>query len=382
MRYNPVVSSVGIEVECRNVSKRNMSRLLRGVSCKVINDGSVRHYQPTVLGFPFIRVESDLVRRTLRTMDLYHSEQEMGCEIVSPIIDTSVKGWENYILRIMDAVGKLGEGVAAETSIHVHVNAHGLPVDVIKNLVRLWQSVEAGVFRLSASEMGVYRGSIHRDSHYCRPLVKKGPHVQKCADGLHRPCFDVDAIQRCDSLDDLEKALGRIDRNNTHYHISRYMALGLHPLFRLGSVEFRTFNFTLVPANIITYVNLSKSLLRNAMDKQVEDYPLNPYGTSNLTLADMVNWLRIEDDSTIYTLENLWAMGEFPAPLAGWRMTHMEGQRRGFEWGRIRNELKPAPIPEDEKIWRSDSLTNDAVEITGTVSINEIVKAFKTVRRL
>ena len=228
-RYYPVVHSVGIEIEARDVSRELIRSRLGGFSGKVINDGSIRTRKPSVAGFPFISIKNkdDDMYNILYSMGVVTDSKEMGCEIVSSIIDTSQEGWERYVFKILDALEKLGEGVATNTSIHVHVNARGLPIDVIKNVVQIWKSIESGMFRISAGPLGTYRGALHKDSHYCRPLVKQGPHVQRCSDGLYRPCFDVDAIARCNTMEDLEKALGRIDENNTQYHISRYMALGL-----------------------------------------------------------------------------------------------------------------------------------------------------------
>jgi len=375
----PVVSSVGIEIECKNVSRETAQHLLYNQPVQIINDGSVRDYKPTVAGLPFVSMDSNTrAYKLLQGAGVANANKEIGCELVSSIIDTTQKGWENYVLRALDSVHKLGEGIATTTSVHVHVNARGLPIDVIKNLVRLWQSVESGMFRISCGPLGTYRGAMHKDSHYCRPLIKKGPHAQKCLDARYRPCFNVDAISKCNTMGDLEMALGRIDKNNTHYHISRYMALSLHPLFRLGSVEFRTFNFTLSPAHIIAYVEVSKAILRNAMDKYIEEYPLNPYGTSDMHLVDLVNWLRIYDDKLIYTLEDLWSIGEFPPPLAGWRMTHMKRQATQFDWGRIRKELKPSPIPENEKIWDSESLiADDSTGLEGTIKVSTIKDVLK-----
>ena len=78
------------------------------------------------------------------------------------------------------------------------------------------------------------------------------------------------------------------------------------------------------------------------MDKHgLEDLPRHPYGTSDITLDYMIDILEIGEDKLIYTLEDLWSMGQFPPPLIGHRFTHL-GQRDVFSWGSsIRKELIP-----------------------------------------
>lgn len=382
MLYNEIGNSIGIEVEAYGVGLALARQLAsaNGVTDRIINDGSIRHYSRTFLGFQNFELEEPDNLSILTSAGLVGSRMEMGCEIVTNILDTSERGWESGVIRILEFLRRMGETIALNTGVHIHTNASGLPVDVLHNLIHLWTSIEAGMYRLSCGPLGVFRGTQHMDSHYCRPLIPEGPLVVRDPRGILRPSFDVQCLLNATSVKDFAKAFMRSDSMaDYHYHSPRYVGLNFHSLFRLGSIEFRTFNSSLVPSHIVTWVELVKSIIRKAMDKStMRILPKNPYGTDSISLEYMIDLLEIVDQRVIYTLEDLWNMGEFPPPLAGWRFTHREEQRQGFDWGSIKKELIPPPVPEDVKVWASDSLINpNIVKQPGGMSLGLFLNSAK-----
>jgi hypothetical protein len=138
---------------------------------------------------------------------------------------------------------------------------------------------------------------------------------------------------------------------------------------------------SLVPAHVLAWVEFSKHIIRKAMDKhELEDLPRHPYGTEIITLEYMVDILEIGDDRLLYTLEDLWDMGQFPPPLLGHRFTHLP-QREGFDWGSdIRKELIPGYLGRDVEIQSGESGQNTERlnELPGTVTVPMFLELLDT----
>ena len=352
--YRPIATSIGIEIEAKSLSRSLVRTMLRnaGIQCSVIQDGSVRNYAPTIFGLPFITADND-TRNILRGLNTSRMDTELGCEVVSPIILTSTPGWEKYVFSVLDLLQNLGEGIASQTSIHIHVNAEGLPVDALHHIIKIWKSIEAGIFRISCGPLGYFRGDVHKDSHYCRPLIKKGPLVMRNSDGGFRPSYDVDCLLKTNSVEEFAQALGRSDDyGGQRYHTPRYAALCFHSLFRLGSIELRTFNFTHNTRHVLAYIEVAKSLVRASMDKFIDELPEYPHGSNDMPFSTLLDGLQVQDNQLAYTLEELWNMGQFANPIKGWRQTHLA--QDGFRWGNIRRALIPDRI-QNEEIHPSDS---------------------------
>lgn len=383
--YRSIATDVGLEIEAADVPVWLVEKLLvdRGVKYgDVKEDGSIREILPSVFGLPHIKVDADS-ENILRTLGAYKESARMGAEVISPIISTTNPEWERYIFDTLEVLLDLGEGVATSTGIHVHVNAKGLPIDAIHNMIRLWQSVEAGIYRISSGPLGKYRGSSHMDSHFCRPLVPDGALVCDCEDGRKRQTFDVNSLLATVDMREFAQALGRTDvagAERRHYHPSRYAGICFYSLFRQGSIELRTFNTTDKASHIIAWVELAKAIIRVSMNKNLpEELETHPYGSKDMLFNQLISYLQMRRSDVIYTLEDLWNMGDFPPPLKGKRMNHL-----GYyiDWSGVDSILIPKTI-EDEKVYPHDSLKNKkrVGEVEGHISIKMLNKLLNMYRR-
>jgi hypothetical protein len=374
--YKPIGTTIGLEIETANIPLHlARERLGHTDGFSVVEDGSVRRYQNTMFGLPTITVSDELVE-TLAMLGLRYHSTQMGAEIVSDIIFTNSDNWELRIMRILENIQNLGEGIAISTGIHIHVNGVGLPVEMLKNLIRLWMALESGIYRLSCGPLGVFRGEIHKDAHYCRPLVKEGPLVWH-SNGKLQQCYSIECLLNAKNELEFAQAYGRSDAFTTrHWHTPRYSGINFHSLFRLGSIEFRTFNASLVPSHVFAWIELCKAIVHKAMEKRRIDLPEHPYGSNNMAFDYVLDTLEITDDLFIGTLEKLWDMGKFPMPLKGHRFTHL-GQVDGFDWGRIGKHLIPPYLDSDTRVYGSDSEKNEdsSIQIENYISIDNFVEA-------
>jgi len=325
-------------------------------------DGSIRHYEPSFFSLSHVDTSAlnKAARGALRSLGIYNERVEFGTEFITPIITTNEKGWESIILKMLEIGERFGDGINPQTGIHVHVNAQGAPVSVLQNIVKVWRAIESGVYRLSCGPSGEHRGGFHKDAHFCRPLTGKGPLVMQDDQGYNRQCYTVNCLLAADTLEEFAVAYARSDQNaGQHYHTPRYAGLCFHSLFRQGSIELRTPNSTLEARHLLAWVELAQAIIQRGFDKQALEMPANPYGTGDLGLADILDVLDIREGAELYTLEELWNMGEFPKPLAGYRWTHVPNQQGDFHWGNIAGRLLPPALPKDTKIYGSDSLKGE-----------------------
>ena len=383
--YRPIGTAIGLEIEAKDIPIGLAKYIVkeRRMNVSIADDGSMRHHQNTLFGLTGVDVNSKAILKLLRRGGFYREEAQIGAEVVTDIILTSDPDWERHVFNNLELVASLGEGIASSTGIHVHINGAGLPVEVLHNLIHLWQSLEAGIYRLSCGPLGYFRGAVHKDAHYCRPLTDDGPLCWRSGhDGRVQPSYTVETLLEARSVMEFAQAYGRSDKyTNKHWHTPRYSGLNFHSLFRLGSIEFRTFNVSLVPAHVLSWVELSKHIIRKAMDKhELEELPRHPYGTSDITLDYMVDILEVGEDRLIYTLEDLWNMGQFPPPLLGHRFTHLP-QREGFNWGSdIRKGLIPGYLNRDVAVQAGDSGRNTERlnELPGTVTVPMFMELLDT----
>lgn len=383
--YRPIGTAIGLEIEAKDITM-NLAKYMIGqrkLNAVITDDGSVRHHAPTLFGMTNVQFKDNSVLRMLMNGGIYRDRAQIGAELVTDIILTSDPKWQHQVFDSLELLHSLGEGIASSTGIHVHVNGQGLPVEVLHNLIHLWQSFEAGIYRLSCGPLGYFRGAVHKDAHYCRPLTYDGPLCWRSgSDGRVQPSYTVENLLKTRSVMEFAQAYGRSDKFTTrHWHTPRYSGLNFHSLFRLGSVEFRTFNASLVPAHVLAWVELSKHIIRKAMDKhELADLPQHPYGTDAVSLQYMADVLEIGDDKLLYTLEELWNMGEFPPPLKGYRFTHLD-QREGFSWGSdVRKALIPPYLDSDVPVqhWNSEQNDSRLGEIKGAITVPAFLELIET----
>lgn len=320
-----LIESIGIEIEFARLP-RGVTRGLRRGGWRLVRDGSVDTRHRALLGL--IPCEGGGDRTTF------------GGELVSPILDTTKDGWDSQLLTILDTLRRGGEGVDARTSIHVHVNATGLPLFAIRFLYEIGAYLEAGIYRLSCGEAGVHRGDILHDHGYARPITQQGPPVMECRDGTHRPAFSLHTIRNIQSYQELRQASGRYDTTGGKYAEARYVWLNPLSLLQHGTVEFRLFNMTTYPKFVLAWVKLCMEIVTSSLSKHSELPPPNPLGTNDITLEEILEFLQIRDNPTIYRLERLWELGSFSRGIRGWQMGHL-GHK--VSWNGVREELIPEP---------------------------------------
>jgi len=332
-RGRPVIDTAGIEIEFADLPKAACNHIRESVGWSLVEDGSVRNYRKQYFGLPVGG------RRPVM----------FGGEFVSPLLDLTGSEWKNSVSKIVEALYRAGEGVNVSTSIHVHINAQGIPFYALHNLVRIAAYIEEAMFRWSCAEAGVHRGALHLDYAYCRPITKKGPPVVYCpTSDTQRQIFDLDGLLNAESVNDFRIATGRYDRwDGGKYHEARYSWFNLISLWTHGSVEFRPFNFTGNHRNIITWAKLCSQIVRRSFGKVRKDLPMNPLGSGTTDLSEVLAFLELQDDVTAYQLEKLWNMADYQRGVIGYQTGHIG---HSCSWRGVRSELKPHII-RDETIY-------------------------------
>ncbi|HEY6020200.1 MAG TPA: amidoligase family protein, partial [Candidatus Paceibacterota bacterium] len=232
------------------------------------------------------------------------------------------------------------------TSTHVHVSAGGLPLYVLKNLLRIWRFLEAPIFRLSCAELGYHRGMVRKEYAYCRPL--SSPLVVFDQNGSLRPSFSVPNLLKAETLEDFFLGYGATDpqREPIRYHPARYCAFNLLPLLTLGTVELRTPNETIDPRNIVTWVEIAKALLNAAIGTKGlsdDDYPQLPLGYKGDFDLGMMQTLLELPDSIMANVDRLWNM-------AGWQdfdgipLVNSNNDNLSLSWNRLNAPTVPDVI--------------------------------------
>lgn len=366
MPISPAIvgDSIGMEFEVPHLTERQVSQAVLEIKelqgWHFAHDGSVQRRGRQLAGTPLIlsndvrnnpdREQPDI---DYRGGSLFPSVTT-GAEFVSPIIDTSIGGWENSIYALMEMLNTSGMEVDKTLSFHTHVNARGLASYILQNIINLWLRCEAAIFRLSIAELGYHRGEQRRDFLYCRPL--NSPLVIICQDEF-RYCYDVDKMLRATSYDEFFAAYGntptREDPNK--YFPVRYSALNFYSFINLGSVEFRTFNMTTNPEYILAWIGLCQAFVKAAMGKPVLEPDLQPLGSrpNNFDLIDLQFLLDLPD-SIMPALESLWNRSDWinfqEVPI----FTHI-AQASRINWPTKYQEFQPDVISRPVKFWRDEN---------------------------
>ena len=324
-----LIDSIGIEIEFADIQKSYGDVFKQGLTWRMVEDGSCRTRKSVIAGIPIEAVGgNDTVL--------------FGGEFISPIIDTSKNNhWKEELTKILGWLSETGEGLSVKTSIHVHINAAGIPLFAIQNILTLGLFLEAGMFRLSCAEMGVHRGALHLDYGYCRPISGQGPSVVKCEDNYMRPVFDTKKLTEARTLGHLRQGLGRYDRHGGNkYHEARYVWLNLISMYQLGSIEFRLFNSTYSHRNVLAWIDLCQHIVRAGF-MPIQGLPENPLGSTTLQLEEIIQVLHLYNNKTIYTLEDLWNTADYQRGVRGFQLGHLGHM---VNWSRTPKYLVPEII--------------------------------------
>ena len=356
-----LITTIGIEIEFGNIQKTHARKVSAETGWSLIEDGSTRSFRYALGGLTIDTTDTqcphcgfgiDTRGRGPATIcgqcgksvqsNLPWERSLFGGEFVSPMMDTDTDPWVAHVTRILNFLSQHGEGVDARTSIHVHVNCNGLPLFAMQQLITVGCYLEAAMYRLACAEAGVHRGGLAYDYGYCRPITSIGPPVTATNTEARRQIFSVDALLRAEDWTEFKQALGRYDAwGGGKYHEARYVWLNPVSFFVRGSMEFRIFNSTLQPRYVEAWVEVCKKIVQASFGKD-NDLPRHPLGgavDSDLDLLDVVEFLGITENRTIYTLEELWNAAPYQRPPQGLQCGHT-GQR--VNWARVPQHLRPS----------------------------------------
>jgi hypothetical protein len=346
----PIGERAGIEIEVANVSENQASDFLHRTRSlpgwNQHHDGSTQDRGYAFVGLPY----------NLREFTPLTSGRSLGrsittgAEFVSPIIDLTMNKWRDQVSYLCDWLVKTAkETPSYRTSVHVHISAGGLPVYVLKNLLRLWSFLEAPMYRLSLGDLPEHRGQRRKQYSYCRPL--SSPPVVFDQNNRLRPSFDVPSLLKATSVSEFFWGYGANDitRDPIRWHPARYTGLNLLSMLTIGTVEFRTFNESTNPETICTWVDLSQAFLQAAIQSKGlgnDDYPtlsLGYNGDFNLSTLQVLLEL---PDSVMQRLEPMWAKSTWPT-FSGLPLFNSNNDNTVLQW-------------------RSDDLVTMPPDITGT----------------
>lgn len=326
---DPLITTVGIEVEFYNLPKDLLrSGTILHHRWRLVEDGSVRNFRT----------------RHHPVIEVGNHRMMYGGELVSPKLDVTGENWERDLRNILNTLYHWGEGISAKTSLHVHINATGLPAFALKYLFQIAGYLEAAMFRLGIAEASVHRGTVLHDYGFCRPITQHGPPVTRCySTGAYRPIFTLENLLNAKTVAEFEMACGRYDRSGGKYHEARYVWINPLSIFQHGSIEFRLFNMTFKPRYVVAWVHLCMAIVRESLGKRSE-LPVNPLGTHGPNLNDILEFLRPED-RIAYTLEELWELGTWCPPINGPQMGHLG---RDTDWRNTPQHLIPPTVSPDD----------------------------------
>lgn len=313
-----LIDTVGIELEFGNLTQDSAINLVQSnndlYGWRVHNDASINHVKGYIYGIPYPL--SSVKRSGLINTTTY------GAEIVSPPIDTlESSNWQRQLQTIFDFAERAKEVPQNDTSVHIHLNSAGVPLFVVQNLLRLWNGLEASMYRLGIAEKGDHRGEYNSDYKYCRPLSNPQAVI---SDNCLRRSFSVQQMLKAKTYAQFFQAYGNVSlsREPNKYHPARYTGLNFFPLQSINTIEFRVFNMTQDVKNVIAWIKLCQAMMRQSFGKpiELEDQPLgftsNSFGVPNIQAI-----LELDDDLCLQ-LEHLWNMGSWCNPVKGNLFTH------------------------------------------------------------
>ncbi len=340
---------VGIEIEYTDVISKKIPELyeiIKNREITITHDASVE--SPSEL---FALDDKPISGRTINSV-LNRSlitKATIGGELVTPIINTSIKNW---ILPFDDIFGILKQFGERENSkrgsIHIHINmdrdssqGNRFTLNILK---RLW--VLAGFFEAAFFKLGAV-GKPHRgenmDFIYYRPITALGPPAVKDGNGQYRPLLDfADVLTSTSTLEFFIKC-GDIYNAEGRYHPSRYMWINFYNMRAPNAhLEFRVFNKTLRWDYLYSLVELCKAFvstayrLSNAEVKKLTGGRIvgisNPPNKENDRdyFNDVIEFLEIKDKYVADTLSRIWDSSKYPNYVNDRVFSHLTGRALTF----------------------------------------------------
>ena len=320
-----IIESFGIEIEVVSLPYRLVRRIAPR-NWRVTEDGTIRDFHQTI--GPIL-------------LNRQRNGTKQGGEIVSPILGEN--NWKQQITALFARLRAAGESFDLRAGIHVHINATGLPLFALHNLVHLGLWAEAPMYKIACGEMGFHRGSRYLDYGFCRPLGS-APVSRSSGETIYRKAFTPETLLQTKSLREVNVALARHDLAGGKYPAARFKWLNFVSLFTQGSAEFRVFNQTLTPAYLFAWIDVCKNIVQASFQKRVslKPQPLGSNCTENM-FWDFVEVLLLRN-STGYVLEKLWHTAKTPANIVGPQMGHLN---HTTNWEGIPLRLVPPEVDPD-----------------------------------
>lgn len=364
------VENIGLEFEVPSFTENWLKGGYLPGLWKGEHDGSVQTYRPGV-----IWNQRYLPLNVNKEQLFSFPNIQFGGEVTSPILDTQSDAWMTEVRQLLDVFNELADYPDQRCAFHVHVNLTGAPVYVLQNLVVLWLQFEALMFRLSVGELGYHRGT-KKHMLFCRPLTSP-PVVISGKD--FSPIFSVDGLLKARNIYEFFAALGNTKTgvDPSKYFAGRYVALNFHNFIKFGTVEFRIFNMSYNPENIITWVHLCQAMVFEAFSKGY-NLPYMPLGSrspnfdlntvvntfSRLTTRDVINIKRMYDSSD-------WV----PFDESLYLFTHLDREgSRYVDWSNVPKYLVPNMLNPESNVVVYANRDSNAMAVVHRPSDLENVK--------
>jgi hypothetical protein len=192
----------------------------------------------------------------------------------------------------------------------------------MRNLIWLWQALEAPIYRLSVAEHAVHRGVSHNSYMYCRPL--SAPQIVKDITGDWYYAYDLNKLMfHARTTRHFVSGFCRADQQPNKWMPYRYYGINFANYFNARqTTEFRTFNQTMQLGVIRAWVEFCVAFVRVAyMDRVVSalsPFPLGhtaPKGGREFgfgELQEIIPTSLISNESW-ETLHRLWSESDWQA---------------------------------------------------------------------
>ena len=236
----------GVEVECTGLTRSAAAKAV----AKVLG-GSVEHF-----GGSYDRNDVyDSQGRRWKIM----SDASIRCtnkngnpasrlysvELVTPILEYEDMALLQEVVRSMRRSG----GVCNETTgIHIHIDFTPYDAQKLRNLVNIFASKEDMLYQ-------ALQVNSDREQHYCRKVDKRFLEELN-----RRKPTDLQTIKRLWYGDDREY--------HSHYDLSRYRCLNIHPVFTDNNIEVRAFNSCLNAGVLRAYISLVLAVSNQALTQK------------------------------------------------------------------------------------------------------------------
>lgn len=227
----------GIEIETIGQTRERVAQAIQQVV-----GGEIRHSPFPACYDTWQVTDRDGRRWKVMADSSLNAPKRLQAEIVSPILRYQDIPELQEIVR---AVRRAGAKTNASCGVHIHVDAARFDARAVGNLVKIVNKQE----ELITQALGIEPGRLSR---YCR--------------GVNQEFLRKIEQQRPKSMDDLNRCwYGYYASQPARYHGSRYHALNLHSIWRLGTIEYRLFNSTLHAGKIKAYIQFVLALSAKAL---------------------------------------------------------------------------------------------------------------------